>query len=86
MSHNFDDLAVQTLSDEGAQCGDCADQPGDRTCPDCEERRRRYVTALRAAGWAHRRDIQQHIDQARNELAAIKKELADLTAQAEGHR
>lgn len=49
---NLDELAVQVLSDEGAQCGDCADQPGDRTCPDCEKCRRRYVASLRAAGWA----------------------------------
>ncbi|MBB1252893.1 hypothetical protein H3146_05865 [Streptomyces sp. OF3] len=49
-----DERAMQVLSNEGAQCGDwgrCGDQPGDRTCPDCERCRRRYVTALRAAGW-----------------------------------
>lgn len=45
------DLAVQILSDEGAQCGDCGDQPGDRICPACEKCRRNYVLALRAAGW-----------------------------------
>ncbi|MET7924769.1 hypothetical protein ABZT43_12385 [Streptomyces sp. NPDC005349] len=47
-----DDHAIQTLSNEGAQCGNCGDEPGDRNCPDCETCRRRYVTALRAAGWA----------------------------------
>jgi hypothetical protein len=46
-----DDFAVQILSDEGAQCGDCDDRPGDRACPDCEKTRIDYVQALRAAGW-----------------------------------
>ncbi|MEU1443064.1 hypothetical protein [Streptomyces mirabilis] len=48
----LNDRAVQILSNEGAQCGDCGDEPGDRICPDCEKCRARYVTALRAAGWA----------------------------------
>jgi hypothetical protein len=47
-----DDHAIQILSNEGAQCGDCGDQPGDRICPDCERCRRWYVAALRKAGWA----------------------------------
>lgn len=47
-----DDHAVQVLSNEGAQCGVCGDQPGDRICPDCEKCRARYIAALRAAGWA----------------------------------
>ena len=54
---DWDDIAIQALSDQGAQCGDwgiCGDQPGDRVCPGCEKCRREYVEALRAAGWAPR--------------------------------
>jgi hypothetical protein len=51
---NWDDIAMQALSDKGAMCGDCGDQPGDRICPDCERCRRWYVAALRDAGWAPR--------------------------------
>lgn len=47
-----DDHAIQILSNEGAQCGDCGDQPGDRICPNCERCRGWYVAALRKAGWA----------------------------------
>jgi hypothetical protein len=75
-----DDAAIQVLSDQGAQCGACGDEPGDRHCPDCERCRRWYVAALRAAGWSPRSEIQQQMDQATTELAAIKKALADLTA------
>jgi hypothetical protein len=77
-----DEAAMQALSNEGAMCGDCGDQPGDRNCPDCERCLGWYVTALRKAGWAPTAEIQQQIDQATTELAAIKKELADLTATA----
>lgn len=73
-----DDLAIQILSNEGAQCGVCGDQPGDRICPDCEKCRTRYVAALRAAGWAPRAELQQQIDHARTELAAVKKDLSRL--------
>lgn len=77
---DLDDLAIQVLSNEGAQCGDCGDQPGDRICPSCEHFRSLYVAALRKAGWAPLAELQQHIDEVRTELAAIKKELADVTA------
>lgn len=50
----FDNAAMQALSDAGAQCGDCGDQPGDRICPDCERCYGWYVAALRKAGWAPR--------------------------------
>jgi hypothetical protein len=73
-----DDAAIQVLSNEGAQCGDCGDQPGDRICPDCERCRGWYVAALRKAGWAPRAEIQQQIDNAQAELAAIKRDLAAL--------
>lgn len=82
-----DDLAVQVLSNEGAQCGDwgiCGDQPGDRICPNCEKVRARYVAALRAAGWAPRSELQQQIDQAKTELAAIKNDLAGFQAALTG--
>lgn len=75
-----DNRAIQTLSNEGAQCGTCGDQPGDRTCPDCERCRRWYVAALRNAGWAPRAEVQERIDQTVTELAAIKKQMADLEA------
>jgi hypothetical protein len=52
-----DDAAIQILSEQGAQCGDCGDQPGDRICPDCERCRRWYVAALRKAGWAPRSEV-----------------------------
>jgi hypothetical protein len=83
---DWDNQAIQILSNEGAQCGVCGDQPGDRICPDCERCRRWYVAALRKAGWAPTGELQQQLDQARTELAAIKKELDGLTAQAEGAR
>lgn len=52
---NADDKAMQTLSEEGAMCGEyCGDEPGDRRCDSCERCRSRYVGALRAAGWAPR--------------------------------
>ncbi|MFI8792621.1 hypothetical protein [Streptomyces sp. NPDC055105] len=57
---DWDDIAIQTLSNEGAQCGDCGDQPGDRICPACEKFRRSYVAALRAAGWAPRAETFEH--------------------------
>jgi hypothetical protein len=47
-----DQRAIQALSNEGAQCGNCGDEPGDRDCSDCEKARAGYVAALRAAGWA----------------------------------
>ncbi|WP_331756749.1 hypothetical protein [Streptomyces decoyicus] len=50
----YDNQAMQALSDAGAQCGSCGDEPGDRTCPDCERCYQSYVDALRKAGWAPR--------------------------------
>ena len=52
-----DDQAMQALSTAGAQCGSCGDEPGDRRCPDCERCYKRYVKALRAAGWAPRAEV-----------------------------
>ncbi|WP_406730952.1 hypothetical protein [Streptomyces sp. NBC_01794] len=52
-----DNAAMQALSDAGAQCGDCGDQPGDRICPDCERCYGWYVAALRKAGWAPRAEV-----------------------------
>lgn len=52
-----DELARQSLSNAGAMCGSCGDEPGDRKCPDCERCLGRYVTALREAGWAPRAEV-----------------------------
>ena len=52
-----DNAAMQALSDAGAQCGTCGDEPSDRTCPDCERCYQRYVDALRKAGWAPRSEV-----------------------------
>jgi hypothetical protein len=51
---NADDKAKQTLSEAGAMCGNCGDEPGNRNCPDCERCLGRYVAALRKTGWAPR--------------------------------
>lgn len=67
-----DDVAVQVLSNEGAQCGDCGDQPGDRICPACERCRRWYVAALRAAGWAPRLEVLGEAVQAAQGLGYIE--------------
>ncbi|MGW0948477.1 hypothetical protein ACWD4O_38805 [Streptomyces sp. NPDC002623] len=66
-----DELAVQALSNAGAMCGVCGDEPGDRRCPDCETCRRRYIAVLRAAGWAPLAEVQA-------ELTAVKNNLAQL--------
>ena len=79
-----DDHAIQVLSDEGAQCGVCGDQPGDRICPDCERCRGWYVAALRKAGWAPTAEIQQQLDQAIAELAALKKQITEAIYLAAG--
>jgi hypothetical protein len=52
-----DNAAMQALSDAGAQCGTCGDEPGDRNCPDCERCYQEYVKALRSAGWASRSEV-----------------------------
>jgi hypothetical protein len=53
----LDNKAMQALSDAGAQCGVCGDQPGDRICPECEHCYRQYVAALRTAGWGPRAEM-----------------------------
>lgn len=63
----FDEAAKQALSDAGAQCGDCGDQPGDRICPDCERCYGWYVAALRKAGWVPRAEV---LNEAADELDA----------------
>lgn len=71
-----DDLAVQVLSDEGAQCGDCSDQPGDRICPACEKCRRDYVLALRAAGWGPTAALIAEVQRLHVDLDRLKGALA----------
>jgi len=53
----YDNQAMQALSDAGAQCGNCGDEPGDRKCQDCERCYQRYVKALREAGWVPRTEV-----------------------------
>lgn len=72
-----DDFAVQILSDEGAQCGDCGDQPGDRICPDCEKCRHRYVLALRAAGWGPTTALIGEVQRLSTELAKVAEFVAE---------
>jgi hypothetical protein len=78
-SATADDLAIQVLSNEGAQCGTCGAEPGDRTCSYCEKARARYIAALRAAGWAPRAELQKQLDRVTRELGAIKQQMAALT-------
>ncbi|MFJ8583683.1 hypothetical protein ACIRD2_03345 [Streptomyces sp. NPDC093595] len=68
-----DNQAVQVLSLAGAMCGVCGDEPGDRSCKDCETCRERYVAALRAAGWAPRAEV----------LAAAADDLHDVWRRTE---
>ncbi|MDX3532478.1 hypothetical protein P1P75_40325 [Streptomyces sp. ID05-39B] len=72
MQTHTDDAALQALSNQGAMCGTCANEPGNRTCPYCEEARHRYLKALRAIGWAPLTHVQAELD-------AIKGDLARLT-------
>jgi hypothetical protein len=84
---NLDDRAVQALSDAGAMCGNCGDEPGDRTCPDCEKCRTRYVAALRAVGWGPQDDaLVAEVRRFRDELAEMTKrarERGELAARRE---
>lgn len=73
-----DDKAMQALSNAGAQCGVCGDQPGDRDCPDCERCYREYVKALRAAGWAPRSETYR---EAADEVAA-ERDATDVNVAA----
>ncbi|MEU0783477.1 hypothetical protein ABZ341_18125 [Streptomyces sp. NPDC006173] len=83
--HQLDDQAVQILSNEGAQCGACGDEPGDRACLDCEKCRAGYVAALRAAGWGPRDEaLIEAAVQARAALAALCYDLEDPGSDAYG--
>lgn len=77
----LDNKAMQALCDAGAQCGVCGDQPGDRICTDCERCYRRYVAALRAAGWAPRAEVLNeaaaHFDQFPSNTARVLRGMAD---------
>lgn len=79
----LDNKAMQALSDAGAQCGNCVDQPGDRTCPDCEHCYQQYVAALRAAGWAPRAEVLHeaagHFDQFPSNTARVLRGMAAET-------
>jgi hypothetical protein len=66
-----DNKAMQALSDAGAVCGNCGDEPGDRTCPDCERWYQQYADALRAAGWAPRTEVLAEAIDALHLVAAV---------------
>ncbi|MGY5127350.1 hypothetical protein [Streptomyces nigrescens] len=76
-----DDQAMQALSDAGAQCGVCGDEPGDRTCPDCERCYQRYVAALRAAGWASRTELEHRLIKLSAAFADLQSENTRLQAE-----
>lgn len=77
MSQQHDDHAIQILSNEGAQCGTCGDEPGDRNCPDCEKFRAGYVAALRAAGWAPQPEHEAMAAEIRRLRAAVAAVIAE---------
>lgn len=86
MTQPLDDHAIQILSNEGAQCGVCGDQPGDRTCPDCEKCRADYMAALRAAGWApseERDAMAAEIRRLRAQVARVKRLHDNLAAETD---
>jgi hypothetical protein len=65
-----DDRAVQVLSQAGAMCGVCGDEPGDRKCPDCESCRRDYLECLyEEAGWGPRAALLAEVERLKAELA-----------------
>jgi len=66
--------AMQALSNAGAVCGNCGDEPGDRTCPDCERIYRTYLSALRDAGWAPRTET---LHQAATDLSSACPDHSD---------
>lgn len=77
-----DDTAMQALSDAGAICGECGDEPGDRNCPDCERCYRDYVAALRKAGWAPRAEtLLQAVS-----VARTRADAAGLLGDSRGER
>lgn len=80
-----DERLKQALSGAGAMCGSCGDEPGDRTCPDCERARGRYVEAARAAGWAPRAEVLRQVADLwmeRSTTATVPRERMDLRYRA----
>ena len=70
----FDNQAMQALSEAGAMCGACGDEPGDRNCPDCERCYEWYVAALRAAGWSPRAEVlREAADELDTEFAKVEE-------------
>jgi hypothetical protein len=64
-----DDHAVQVLSQAGAMCGVCGDEPGDRKCPDCESCRRDYLECLyQEAGWGPTAAMRAEVQRLKAEL------------------
>jgi hypothetical protein len=72
-----DDRAVQVLSQAGAMCGVCGDEPGDRKCPDCESCRRDYLECLYGeAGWGPRAALLAEVEHLKAELASAREDAA----------
>jgi hypothetical protein len=71
-----DELAVQVLSDAGAMCGVCGDEPGDRNCEDCERVRRGYIADLRASGWRPATALAATVQRLKAELGEVAAEVA----------
>lgn len=78
-----DDRAVQVLSQAGAMCGVCGDEPGDRKCPDCESCRRDYLECLYGeAGWGPTAALLAEVERLKAELAGVRKELDEYEVMA----
>jgi hypothetical protein len=76
-----DDRAVQVLSQAGAMCGVCGDEPGDRKCPDCESCRRDYLECLYGeAGWGPGAALLAETQRLQAELAARDERLETVRA------
>ncbi|MET9445438.1 hypothetical protein [Streptomyces sp. NPDC006610] len=82
-----DDRAVQVLSQAGAMCGVCGDEPGDRKCPDCESCRRDYLECLyEEAGWGPTAELRAEIDRLRAERHTTNEALSKADEQAHKDR
>jgi hypothetical protein len=74
-----DDRAVQVLSQAGAMCGVCGDEPGDRKCPDCESCRRDYLECLyEEAGWGPTAALLAEVERLKAALASAREDAAFL--------
>jgi hypothetical protein len=80
-----DDRAVQVLSQAGAMCGVCGDEPGDRKCPDCESCRRDYLECLyEEAGWGPRAALLAEVERLKAALSEAANQVAELESDLGG--